>query len=177
MKITDIKVTPIAIPLKSRPRNLYDARPGGADYMPSVLVEIFTDEGITGIGESHIALGADMAKLILESVRNVILDENPMDVEVIKKRLYAACNLTHLHLHAANWALSGIDMALWDIVGKASGRSLHQIWGGAFRKRIQYYGYIVRTDLGGISQQAKELLEEGFKTIVLEDGLSTQMRM
>lgn len=164
MKITDMKATPVAVPLRERSPSKTPK------YLQSVIVEVFTDEGIVGIGESHAALGGDVTKLILESVKGVILNEDPTDTEVLKKKLYAACSLTHLHIHAANWALSGIDMALWDIVGKSSGKPLHEIWGGAFRRRIEYYGAISRTNPNDIANQAKELIEEGFRTLYLKVG-------
>jgi L-alanine-DL-glutamate epimerase-like enolase superfamily enzyme len=170
MRITNLRATPVAVPLKKKKRSPSEAQ----KYLQSVLVEVFTDEGIVGIGESHAALGADVTKLILESVKGLILHEDPTDVEVLKKRLYAACNLTHLHIHAANWALSGIDMALWDIVGKASRKPLHEIWGGAFRRRIEYYGAISRTNPKDIAEQAKELLDEGFKTLYLKVGFDPE---
>lgn len=164
MKITDMKATPVAVPLRERSPSKTPK------YLQSVIVEVFTDEGIVGIGESHAALGGDVTKLILESVKGVILNEDPTDTEVLKKKLYAACSLTHLHIHAANWALSGIDMALWDIVGKSSRKPLHEIWGGAFRRRIEYYGAISRTNPNDIANQAKELIEEGFRTLYLKVG-------
>ncbi|MEM3692536.1 MAG: mandelate racemase/muconate lactonizing enzyme family protein [Candidatus Bathyarchaeia archaeon] len=164
MKITDMKATPVAVPLRE---SLPSKTP---KYLQSVIVEVLTDEGIVGIGESHAALGGDVTKLILESVKGVILNEDPTDTEVLKKKLYAACSLTHLHIHAANWALSGIDMALWDIVGKSSRKPLHEIWGGAFRRPIEYYGAISRTNPNDIANQAKELIEEGFRTLYLKVG-------
>lgn len=102
------------------------------------------------------------------------MGEDVFNVEPVKKKLYAHYYLTHLHIHAANWALNAIEMALWDLVGKGCGKPLYKIWGGAFRKKIPYYGPIQRTTPEKVALQAVDLVKRGFKTLYLKVGYDTE---
>ena len=133
MKITDIIVTPVAVPVK--PAETASKMRIGARVMPAVLVEVLTDEGITGIGESPSVLGLDLTAEFVRSAKEFMVGEDPSQINVLMKKLYARYNLTHLHVHLGNWALNGIELALWDIAGKRAGMPLYQLWGGAYRKK------------------------------------------
>lgn len=106
------------------------------------LVEVKTDEGITGWGEcfgpGNIALGN---KGIVEKViRPMILGDDPLDRDVIWHKVY---NLMRDHGQKGMpmQSLSGVDIALWDIAGKVAGMPLHKLIGGAHRKKVRAYGY------------------------------------
>lgn len=106
------------------------------------LVEIETDEGITGWGEcfgpGHVALAN---RTIVEKViQPLILGESPLNRDVLWHRVY---NLTRDHGQKGMpiQALSGVDIALWDIAGKVTGLPLHMLIGGAHRTRVPVYGY------------------------------------
>ncbi|WP_299641509.1 mandelate racemase/muconate lactonizing enzyme family protein [uncultured Ruegeria sp.] len=106
------------------------------------LVEVETDEGITGWGEcfgpGNIALAN---KGIVEQViQPMILDMDPLDRDVIWHKVY---NLLRDHGQKGMplQSLSGVDIALWDIAGKVAGLPLHKLIGGTHRDRIQVYGY------------------------------------
>lgn len=172
MKIVDVKATPVAVPLKQSEVEL-GASPSRSLFT-SVIVELATDEGLVGIGESHAPISAEVTKLIVNSLKPILLGEETPNVEPLRRKLYAACNLTHLHVHAANWAISGIDMALWDLVGKSAGQPLHRLWGGAFRRRIPFYGSIARTRTEGVAAQAARLVAEGFRTLYLKVGFDPE---
>jgi len=170
MKVTDIKSTIVAVPLRGS-RGVPSLTTRTLRATTVVLVEISTDEGITGIGEAPNVIGAGVTKLIIDSTKAKLVGQDPFQVEAVMKRLYGHYNLTHLHLHAASWALTGIEMALWDIVGKACGQPLYKLWGGAFRREIPFYGSIDRTTPEDVAAQAKSLVERGFKTLYAKVGL------
>ena len=134
MKITDIRITPVAVPVK--PAKSESKMRMGPRVLLEVMVEIFTDEGIVGIGESPCFLGNDLCAEILKSARPALIGKDPTNVNRLLKELYVHYNLVHLHIHSASWAFSGIEMALWDILGKRAGKPLYKVWGGAYRKRI-----------------------------------------
>jgi L-alanine-DL-glutamate epimerase-like enolase superfamily enzyme len=166
MKITELRSTIVALPT---PRK---AAPelGVGHYRLAVLVEVLTDGGLIGLGEAPNPVGVEATKVIIDSAEPLLIGEDPANVEVLKKKLYAHYNLTHLHIHAACWALNGIDMALWDLVGKACDRPLYQIWGGAFRKQIEFYGPIDRASPEDVAIQAADLAKAGFQTLYMKVG-------
>jgi len=99
------------------------------------LIEVVTDEGVKGYGEAF--GGGDIAlanKVIVEQVMGpMILGMDPLEREVIWHKVY---NLLRDHGQKGMplQALSGIDIALWDIAGKALGLPLYKLLGGAFGK-------------------------------------------
>ncbi|MBN1402824.1 MAG: mandelate racemase/muconate lactonizing enzyme family protein [Anaerolineae bacterium] len=159
MQITELKTTAVAVP-------------GTLGYVPAVIVQLLTDEGLVGLGEAPSPIGTPASQTIIDSAAPLLVGQDPLQPEILKKRLYAAFNLTHLHIHAACWALNAIDMALWDLVGKACGQPLYRIWGGAFRKRIPFYGSVSH-ELSPEEAGAKaaEYVAQGFGTIYRKVGL------
>lgn len=106
------------------------------------LVEVQTDIGLTGWGECFGPGNVAFAnKVIVEKViQPMILEEDPLNREVIWHQVY---NLLRDHGQKGMpiQALSGIDIALWDLFGKAVELPLHKLLGGAFRDSVPVYGY------------------------------------
>lgn len=106
------------------------------------LVEVETDEGVTGWGECFGPGNVAIAnKAIVEQViAPMVLGRDPMDRDVIWHHVY---NLLRDHGQKGMpmQALSGVDIALWDIAGKVAGLPLHKMIGGAHRTRVPVYGY------------------------------------
>jgi len=106
------------------------------------LVEVATDEGVTGWGECFGPGTVALAnKGIVEKViQPLILGMDPMDRDVIWHKVY---NLLRDHGQKGMplQALSGVDIALWDIAGKVAGLPLHKLIGGAHRTKVSVYGY------------------------------------
>ena len=106
------------------------------------LVEVETDEGITGWGECFGAGNIALAnKGIVEKViQPMILGMDPMDRDVIWHKVY---NLMRDHGQKGMplQALSGVDIALWDIAGKVAGLPIFKLIGGAHRQKVEVYGY------------------------------------
>ncbi|MDH3660376.1 MAG: mandelate racemase/muconate lactonizing enzyme family protein [Alphaproteobacteria bacterium] len=106
------------------------------------LVEVETDEGVTGWGEcfgpGNIAIAN---KTIVERViQPLVVGDDPLDRDVIWHKVY---NLTRDSGQKGMplQALSGVDIALWDIAGKVAGLPLHKLIGGAHRSSVPVYGY------------------------------------
>ncbi len=106
------------------------------------LVEVSTDEGITGWGECFGPGNIARAnKGIIDGViAPMVLGMDPMDRDVIWHKVY---NLMRDHGQKGMplQSLSGVDIALWDIAGKVAGLPIHKLIGGAHRTRVQVYGY------------------------------------
>ena len=143
------------------------------------LVEITTDDGLTGWGEcfgpGNIAIAN---KGIVEGViAPMILGADPMDRDVLWHKVY---NLTRDHGQKGMplQALSGVDIALWDLVGKALNQPIHMLLGGAHRKSVPVYGYgmmlkrqSIDDHVARFKDEAAEIIEKGFTAAKMKVGL------
>ena len=118
MKVIDLKSEIVAVPVR---KSATTFTLGDGLWRMVVIVEVFTDEGFVGLGEAvppfH-NMDMEATKRLIDSAKPLLVGEDVFSVEPIKKKLYAAYNLAHLHIHAANWTVNAIEMALWDLVGK-----------------------------------------------------------
>ncbi len=150
MKIADIRAHVMNVP----------AADGRTPRRNWVFVEVETDAGITGIGEAttehHETAVAAQVEMALKPR---LLGMNPMDVEYVWQLGYRDFWWKRGVVHTS--AVSGIDMALWDIVGKATGQPVYRLLGGRVRDRVRCYA---RADLGldSLEAHAAQALEEGF---------------
>jgi D-galactarolactone cycloisomerase len=147
------------------------------DRRTAHLIEVITDEGLRGYGEAFGGGNVALAnKTIVEQVIGpLIRGMDPLDREVIWHKVY---NLLRDHGQKGMplQSLSGVDIALWDIAGKALGLPLYKLLGGAFRDRIPVYGYGMM--LRRVPELANRFAEEslkiaagGFKAIKMKIGL------
>ncbi|MDF2987521.1 MAG: Mandelate racemase/muconate lactonizing protein [Eubacterium sp.] len=136
MKITDIE----AIIVRQPEISLI-----GDGTQDSVIILVHTDEGITGISEVDSA--PFLVKAAIEmpdshsacrGLKNILVGEDPMDIERLWDKMY---QFTYYQGRggAVMHAISGIDMALWDIAGKALGKPVHKLIGGCCQDRIPAY--------------------------------------
>lgn len=146
------------------------------------LVEVETDEGITGWGEcfgpGNIALAN---KTIVEKViQPMVLDMDPLDRDVIWHKVY---NLMRDHGQKGMpmQSLSGVDIALWDIAGKVAGLPIHKLIGGAHRNSVQAYGYgmmLKREDAAAhvarFVDEAASIKDMGFVATKMKVGLGAK---
>ncbi|WBV44340.1 mandelate racemase/muconate lactonizing enzyme family protein [Pseudoroseomonas cervicalis] len=171
MKITDITChvlqSKVEQPFTSARGWLYTTR-------ASCIVEITTDAGITGWGECYGP--AAVNKTIIETqYRNRVIGRDPFDVEVVWEDLYNRIKdygLTGMTIAA----LSGIDIALWDIIGRAVGKPIHKLIGGAHRSEVQAYAtglYFIDMDrlVEEAVEEAEDYAAQGFRAIKMKIGL------
>lgn len=143
MKITAIRATPVNIPLEAG----YHWSVGVLRGMPKTIIEVETSDGITGIGEAP----SDVhAAIINEGLAPLLIGKNPLDLVDCETSCVAEWR-SALNIGDANGAraFGGIELALWDIRGKAWNQPLYQLLGGAVRKEIpftEYFAYRERED-------------------------------
>ncbi|MCY4209271.1 MAG: mandelate racemase/muconate lactonizing enzyme family protein [Roseovarius sp.] len=140
------------------------------------IVEIETDEGLTGIGECFgpgpIALAN---KIIVERVlAPMLVGMDPLDREVFWHNAYNGMR-DHGQKGMPIQALSGIDIALWDLAGKIHDLPLYKLLGGAFRNRLEVYGYGMMLqqvpDLADrFADESSAIMEMGFKSMKMKIG-------
>jgi L-alanine-DL-glutamate epimerase-like enolase superfamily enzyme len=103
-----------------------------------LLVRVNTDEGIHGYGEAIVyGLGVATAHALLQDYAAYIIGQDPFNTEAIWARLHGGWNTLGGPISVS--AISAIDIALWDIKGKALGQPVYKLLGGKFRDKIRVY--------------------------------------
>lgn len=161
MKIKDLKSTIVSIPFAKPTFWPY----GRWDGMTVVVIEIETDLGIMGLGESIcIQNSAEAIKLFIDHTKPYLLDQDPFDTERIGKRIEGLGGWT-FGRHFAGYALAGIDMALWDIIGKACNQPVYKLLGGKIRDKSEGFKFIHHDEPEKMAVEAKEAVRNGYNTI------------
>ncbi|HEX5611444.1 MAG TPA: mandelate racemase/muconate lactonizing enzyme family protein [Burkholderiales bacterium] len=159
LRIVDIRAYPTSFPVA--PENRVSLGIGTAIKRDAVVVKVTTAGGLVGWGESHHGRAhTAIAKLIETTLRQLVLGMNAADVVGVWSRIYKMQLGSHGMGAGTCLAMSGIDLALWDIRGQAAGMPLYALLGGA-RKPVLAYA-------GGVSlgyQEPSKLLEEAQKSV------------
>jgi len=143
------------------------------------LVEIQTDDGVVGWGECFGPGNVAIAnKCIVEKViQPLIIGYDPMDREIIWHRVYNLLR-DHGQKGMALQALSGVDIALWDIGGKVTGQSISRMIGGRHREKVAVYGYgmmLRKEDINSLasrfSEEAAAIKSSGYIATKMKVGL------
>ena len=164
MKITGIRATPVAVPFVEDELWAFGGRRG----MVSILLEVDTDEGVVGIGEAAAYPSADIVLAVVKSVEPLVVGESPFDIERIMKRINIVG--TWHHVKATSPAIAAVEMACWDIVGKASGQPLVNLFGGRVRDEVEFFYYLSRKPAAEMGADAAAGLKAGFTTLYLKVG-------
>ncbi len=171
LKIVDIKAFPTSFPLP--PEKRVSLGIGTAVKRDAVVVKVSTAGGLVGWGEAHHGRAhVAVAKLIETTLKSLVLGMDAADVVGVWAKIYKMQLGSHGMGAATCLAMSGIDLALWDIRGQAAGMPIYRLLGGA-RKGVPAYA-------GGVSlgyqepaklvEEARGLLDRGYKAIKLRVG-------
>jgi D-galactarolactone cycloisomerase len=142
----------------------------------ALVVEIVTDEGITGWGDCYGP--AAVSKTIIDTLlKPSIVGKDPFDVEVMWEAMYNKVKdygLTGMTISG----ISGIDIALWDIIGKACKQPIHKLIGGCFRPKVQAYTTgLYFKDFKRLKEEAMEeaaaYVDQGFQAVKMKIGLGS----
>ena len=176
MKITRVEAFPLAAPRKENlsghlPYEEHLAGIARAGYY-STLVKITTDEGVFGWGESIAREVPEASAAIIERLfRPLLLNQDPLDVEVLWERML---HTLRTRGHSEGFfieAISGVDIALWDIAGKHFGVPVYKLLGGAHEKRVKAYASsILYGKTKAIVDTATKLVEAGHDQIKIKVG-------
>ena len=173
MKITDIRTTPLFVPFKE---SYYWAR-GITDGAAVLMIEVETDEGITGIGESRGWLSVDVANSAIQAASPLFIGQDPHDIE----RLFAGTSdRTAAGTPAprfANRVFVGLEMAFWDIIGKAAQQPVHRLLGGAAHQEIQYFAFLQGNSPEQMAEDANQAVEAGFEVLYMKIGRNEETDM
>ena len=106
---------------------------------PWVLIKVKTDEGITGIGEAYHGAGVHHIAVDERLTQRALIGQDPRNVDKLFRDMMSSMSASGFYQGAVMSAISGIEMALWDITGQALGVPIWQLLGGKFRDRIRVY--------------------------------------
>ncbi|PHY05404.1 MAG: mandelate racemase [Alcaligenaceae bacterium] len=175
MKITAITAIPLSFRLNQGKTVTMGI--GSTTKRDTIIVRVETSEGITGYGEAHPGRSPGaVVSLIHNTLAPMLIGMKASDVIGVWKRVHRMQLSSHGVGSGASLGLSGIDMALWDIRGKAANMPLYELLGGSKRRLPAYAGGI---SLGyqpkeSLAEEAQEYVARGYKAIKLRLGDSTK---
>jgi L-alanine-DL-glutamate epimerase-like enolase superfamily enzyme len=164
--VGDVRFTVVTVPF-TVPETWFFGRSWG---LTTAIVEVETEDGIVGIGECPGIPDISAATHAVEAMTPLLLERDASDVLSFLRRV--DMHGWHHSPYQGNLAVASLEMAMWDIVGKAAGLPLHAIFGGLERRRVPYYWYVWVPDRDEetVRQQAAEGVARGFETMYLKIG-------
>jgi L-rhamnonate dehydratase len=154
MKITDVKAIVLKLP------EISSAADGTQD---DLIIKVETDEGITGYGEVDTApcvgkaiVDAYMSHGTCYGLKEVVVGSDPFDYEQIWNEMWAK---TYYYGRSGPvmHVMSGIDMAIWDIMGKATGKPVHKLLGGSYVDKVRPYASALMPES---KEEVKKMVEK-----------------
>lgn len=145
----------------------------------AVLVMVRTDEGIVGIGEAAYFGGPPQitAEIVKRELAPLIIENNPFDIERLWHRMYHR-SYQHGRHGAIMAAISGIDIALWDILGKAHDMPVHRLL-GTYRTKLPTYasgGFYKQGQLPeDVASEMEEYVRRGFRAVKMKVGRNPEI--
>jgi muconate cycloisomerase len=169
MQITEIRTTPLKIPYQTP----YHWAQGTVDGAVVILVEVHSDDGVVGYGE---CIGTPSAIAIQEHLRLIAdycIGRDPFENTRLMRECYHALFQAFATCSSPRYAgqvFAGIEMALWDLMGKACDRPVYQLLGGSLHDDIQYFGFPQGETAEEIAAHGKKLSDDGCEVIYVKVG-------
>ncbi len=167
MKITDVKATVLA--------SKYD-RPIHFAHMELterriILVRVYTDEGVIGLGDIDGSPAGDMAcvQLLENTFRPVLIGTDPLAIGARHADMFELLNRLGRYRSLESYVLGAVDTALWDIAGKAAGMPVHRLL-GTRRSAIDAYASLERVEPGKLAEAVGRRAAEGFAGVKIRIG-------
>lgn len=170
MKITHIQVTGLSYPLSNAIYSAYH-------HIPSrdcIIVQVFTDEGLVGIGEADCAGGPVHSTIAVfeNEITPMVIGEDPQAIERIWNRIYLT-RIAHGRRGIVMHALSGLDIALWDLAGKIADQPTYRVL-GYHRNQVPAYSsggfYSAGKGVDELVAEAQSGVARGFKAFKMKIG-------
>src|SRR3954470_17642331 len=138
----------------------------------TLVVKVHTDAGVTGIGEADSSslvaraiIEAPLSHKICRGLTECVLGQDPFEIDRLIHRMYEG-SIFFGRQGAVIQAMSGVEIALWDIVGKATRRPVYQLLGGGFRKTFRAYASILLGDTPADTERiGRQLGAQGFRAV------------
>ncbi|MDG6933479.1 MAG: mandelate racemase/muconate lactonizing enzyme family protein [Nitrososphaerota archaeon] len=170
MKIASVRPIPLKIPVSKS----YVWSHGIVDFFTNVLIEVKSDEGLIGYGESDIIFGVSqespetIVQVVHKYITPAILGKDPFNIEEI---LESMDDKIDGHYSAK----SGVEFALWDLKGKYLRQPAYNLLGGKVREKIEVDFTIGIDTPEAMAQTAKKMLDFGYRTFVVKVGRDNEL--
>ncbi len=177
MRITDVRTIAVEVNLK---QTVFDANYTMATK-PALLVEVVTDEGLIGLGEAAHFGGpmASTAQVIEHELKPYLIGENPNDIERLWERMHRRA-YKHARGGIVIAAISGIDIALWDLRGKLANMPVWRLLGG-YRKRVPAYAtggfYAEGKGVRELVSEMESYVKAGFRAVKMKVGRNSDVEL
>ena len=134
-----------------------------------LVVEIFTDDGLVGIGDA--ALAPQVTKQVIDlHLKQLLIGKDPWDIEFLWQHMYRK-TMAFGRRGIGMIAISAVDIALWDILGKSAKQPVYRLLGGRTKPRIPVYASrLYSVELSELAAEAKRYKAEGYKAMKLRFG-------
>lgn len=147
MEITDVRTF------------LCNIRQGSARYYS--FVKVYTDEDLTGVGECFgWGIGPAVTEAVAKQLKRVLVGHNPFNIEYLWEAMYRECSFFTTPV-----PYSGIEIALWDIIGKKVRKPVCDLIGGRTRDRVRVYSHASGRTPAELAKSALGLVEEGYRAV------------
>jgi L-rhamnonate dehydratase len=181
MKIAEIRtrvlcwrgrITPLLPHFCTNPMDLLDLPEASMrtfTFHDWLLVEIFTDDGLVGIGNA--ALSPQVTKHVVDLyLKPLLMDQDPWDIERLWQHMYRK-TMAFGRKGIGMVAISAVDIALWDLLGKSAKQPVYRLLGGRTKTRIPVYASrLYSVELGELAAEAKRYKSEGYQAMKLRFG-------
>ncbi|MDQ7249761.1 mandelate racemase/muconate lactonizing enzyme family protein [Dongia sedimenti] len=169
MKITKIRTTPLLCKFKQD----YHWADGVTLSSPVVLIEVETDEGVVGIAESGVGPTIEPMLAILHDaiphfIGKSVFDGNKLIWDYFRSGFKARGVGSQYRLFSRT--MSGIELALWDAIGKCIGQPVYNVLGGALHEKIGYFGFVQGDRPEELAAHAAQLVQEGYPVLYVKLG-------
>ena len=169
MKITDIRTIRLRAPMGAHGR--VESRTGVRVHRYAFLVEVHTDEGVTGVGSCS-GNGVVLETIVTHVLKPLLVGMDPLAIEEVWETAYFRAGVRAFGSRGIGVvALSGVDTALWDIAGKVKGVPVYELLGGKRRERVEVYATaLYPEETRAAVEKAERLAARGFHGIKIKVG-------
>jgi L-alanine-DL-glutamate epimerase-like enolase superfamily enzyme len=185
VKITAVRASWLRAVIPTERQHVSDF--GRNDSFNTCLVEIDTDTGLTGLGEAKVGAGnlgdyAGVVATIRSELAPALIGRDPRDIAALWEAMYNGGRAHYVAREGRTFpiigrrgitvsAISGVDIALWDLLGKSLGQPLWRLLGGRFRDRVPAYASGGWAPVGAIGKQLRQYVERGHRAVKMRVGL------
>ncbi|MEM2429529.1 MAG: mandelate racemase/muconate lactonizing enzyme family protein, partial [Nitrososphaerales archaeon] len=180
MKIVDIVVYPLYAEAKSAISGYlpYENELGKKirKGYSACFVKVISDEGLFGYGESLTReVPQATAKIIEKLLKPIIIGKDPLDIDVLWEMMFSTLKTRGHYKGYFIEALSGIDIALWDLKGKFLKQPVYKLLGGSFQNKLKAYASSILFDKPeNMAKRAREWVDEGHDQIKVKVGMGIE---
>lgn len=185
-RISAVRAQWLQAPIPPERRHTSDF--GLMDTFNTALVTVETDDGLTGYGEAKVHVGsagnyASVCSVVEHELRPLLLGQDPRSIAGLWQAMYNGSRAHLAREHGRSFpalgrrgitvsAISGVDIALWDLLGKRLGVPVYQLLGGRCRDRILAYASGGWAGPGAIGAEVRRFVEMGYRAVKIRSGLN-----